>query len=455
VFVNNALMKSPDSRAGAEASGESLNIVIIPPTLACTNLGDIALLQSTVSRLHALLTMPTLHVLTSDPARLREHCPGTSPLLFRSGWTSIASGAAESGVTRGAASVLDLAFRTSGPVFRELLRWRMNLGQRHWCSHFARYLQSVAYCDAVVASGAGGFNDLFMSYTDMFLATMRFALNRGKPVAAFSQGLGPVRKTSVIKRSRAIFPQMSLLGLRESTSGKALANEFGMAPDRLRITGDDAVEMAYQERRERPGGNLGVNVRVDANTAITFSDVLRLRESVQRFALSRSATLCSLPVALKRDADRKATQVILNGHRGSINDGAEIVTPRTLILQTGSCRVVVTSAYHVAVFALAQGIPAICLAASEYFTLKFEGLAGEFPSGCEIIPLRADGAELMLERTLERLWSEADHLRRLLLASAMSQRDKSRSAYEDFVRRIRCEKQITVASPSLSGWPAV
>ena len=58
-----------------------------------------------------------------------------------------------------------------------------------------------------------------------------------------------------------------------------------------------------------------------------------------------------------------------------------------VIKQTARCRVVVTGAYHAAVFALAQGIPVVCLSNSPYYLAKFQGLEDLFGSGCTIVTL--------------------------------------------------------------------
>ncbi|MFI6772593.1 polysaccharide pyruvyl transferase family protein [Nocardia sp. NPDC050412] len=42
-------------------------------------------------------------------------------------------------------------------------------------------------------------------------------------------------------------------------------------------------------------------------------------------------------------------------------------TPVDVFRQVGRCRVLVTNAYHLAVFALSQGIPAVGITASEYY----------------------------------------------------------------------------------------
>ena len=52
-----------------------------------------------------------------------------------------------------------------------------------------------------------------------------------------------------------------------------------------------------------------------------------------------------------------------------------IVSPEDVINCIARTRLVLTGSYHAAVFALAMGRPAICVAASGYYRSKFYGLA--------------------------------------------------------------------------------
>ena len=78
-------------------------------------------------------------------------------------------------------------------------------------------------------------------------------------------------------------------------------------------------------------------------------------------------------------------------------------SPWALARQVGRCRIVVSGAYHVAVFALAQGIPVVGLSSSRYYDDKFEGLAAMFGTGLELVRLDGDDVE-------DRLRCDAQHM---------------------------------------------
>jgi colanic acid/amylovoran biosynthesis protein len=101
-----------------------------------------------------------------------------------------------------------------------------------------------------------------------------------------------------------------------------------------------------------------------------------------------------------------------------------------VIRQAGECRVVVTGSYHAGVFALAQGVPVVGIARSEYYRDKFHGLAGQFGPGCTV--LHADEAPFAgkLGEAIDRAWNEAETVRPQLLRAAESQVLAARAAYE-------------------------
>jgi colanic acid/amylovoran biosynthesis protein len=103
-----------------------------------------------------------------------------------------------------------------------------------------------------------------------------------------------------------------------------------------------------------------------------------------------------------------------------------------VIPQTGRCRVVVTGSYHAAVFALGQGIPAVCMEHSPYYSQKFRGLQAQFGAGVEIVPMAEPDFGLRLERAIRFAWDSAERLRVSLLDATAAQIDLSRAAYARF-----------------------
>ena len=129
-------------------------------------------------------------------------------------------------------------------------------------------------------------------------------------------------------------------------------------------------------------------------------------------------------------------------------DGFPVVRPtvgryasaRDLVSEVARCRVLVTGAYHVAVFALAQGIPVVGLSTSRYYDDKLGGLSGMFPGGVELVQLAEDGLDERLTRAIHRMWREAPSLRSDLRALARTQVSASKQAFERVFALVESEQ---------------
>jgi hypothetical protein len=71
----------------------------------------------------------------------------------------------------------------------------------------------------------------------------------------------------------------------------------------------------------------------------------------------------------------------------------------------------------------------VCLAGSEYFRQKFEGLSGMFGQGCHIVDVADREFPAAFSRALDTAWHEAGAVRCGLRARAAQQIEWSRLAY--------------------------
>lgn len=377
-------------------------IQVIPSTFDCLNVGDAAMLQTAVSRLSALFPGASIRVPTSDAVLLKELCPESDPQPRGNGSSRGPAARVKRAISRafGAASKGTAATATRAPLGRDTA--------------------------LVVASGAGGINDVFASYSRMVFSTLENAFRRRVPTALLSHGFGPLEDPELVARAREVLPRVDLIAVREGVSGPRLLGALGVDPERVRTTGDDAVAAAYESRPGVAGRGIGVNVRVSSNAGVVESDLRELGPILRRLAARHDAPLLPVPISRKGGVDAKAIRSVLGA--GEEEEGLD--TPAAVIRQVGLCRVVVTGAYHAAVFALAQGIPAVCLYRSPYFEKKFAGLRNLFGPGCEPVVLEP-GWPAQVERRLESAWGCAEAWNPALLESARVQIRSGHQAYEE------------------------
>jgi polysaccharide pyruvyl transferase WcaK-like protein len=105
----------------------------------------------------------------------------------------------------------------------------------------------------------------------------------------------------------------------------------------------------------------------------------------------------------------------------------------------------VTGAYHLAVFALSQGIPVVALTSSAYYDGKFLGLGAMFGQG--LTPVRLDDPclEQTLATAIDQAWLTAVVVREPLRARARTQIDASRTAFD----RAAALTQVRATAPTV------
>ena len=375
---------------------ERPRILVEPNAHHLLNLGDVAMLQVAVGRLRSLWPEAPISVITDDPVRLATCCPGTHPvpaagrrLWFDSSpFTYTLQHIAPRQLSRRVLESERVLRRRAPGAARRLVRARAALA-RNDVQPLDEFLQAVHTADIVVSSGAGAFNDEFASLAISILDLLRMAGQAGAVTAVLGHGVGPITDPMLLRRARQVLPHVDLVTLRERVAGRPLLASFGVPEDRILVTGDDAVELAYEAQSDGDAGYLGFNLRMARYAHVDQRAADTVAAAVRGAAASHQCRLLSVPIShYPTEVDGAVNAALL----GTPNELAEEVgTPRDVVELIGRCRAVVTGSYHAAVFALAQGIPAVGLTASAYYDAKFVGLADQFGgSGLWIVSTRPD-----------------------------------------------------------------
>jgi colanic acid/amylovoran biosynthesis protein len=410
-------------------------IVVEPSGYHCLNMGDVAMMQVAVARLSELWPHAEIEVVIGRPDLLRRYCPSAVPLAVeaRNAWLSgrsLIGGVHRRLPSRVSAMLqgLEGLLWLRCPAVTELgVRLRAAILRRTPPSP-SSFRKRLTGADLLVVSGAGGFNDAFADSALPLLDELEFALRAGIPVVAFGQGVGPIADPALLAKARTVLPRFALISLREGRTGLPLLESLGVPRDRIHVTGDDAVELAFQRRPSSLGDAIGVNLRL-AGYAETGDDTVgKLHDPLLSAAQALNASLVPVPISLHAsDSDVRSADRLLGGQ----NHGSplSVETPEDVIRLIGKCRVVVTGSYHGGVFALAQGIPVVGLVQSPYYEQKFTGLEVQFPAGCRAIDLRRPVTPGEIEDAILGAWESAERVRGSLLEAAARQIELSRAAY--------------------------
>lgn len=434
-----------------QENSRPLRILIENSEYWLRNNGDLAMLAVTIARIRDRWPHARIAVLTDSPPLLRAYFPeaeGVS-VFDADPWAEPSSLELLAG---------RLGSRMVGPIALAWLRSRAWLPQRTrsawrklmWifqpggsadqssdptATPTRRPVHSgsaVAAREAslVLALGGGYLTDADPAQTTRVLNLLEYACDKGVPVALVGQGLGPLDNPALQRRAAEVLPKVDFVSLREGRRGREVLRRAEVSPDRILVTGDDAIELAFAARSESMGSDIGICLRVASYSPVSRPVQDLIGQVVRCQTQKRSAALLPLIIAEYRSQDRHSTLPIVRGASDVVPALPRYVHPTEIAHRVSRCRVVVTGAYHLGVFALAQGIPVVALTSSRYYDDKFLGLSEMFGAGLTLVQLNDPSLAQTLWEALEAAWETAPAVRESLRTSARAQIEASRDAFE-------------------------
>lgn len=412
-------------------------------------MGDLAMLQVAVSRLKGLWPDALIEVITSRPDLLTKFFPEVRPLMSPDSFIWFSSL-----LTRLHRLIPSSTAQQHLPEFEWILHQHLPLLTRPilqrklkkilaYNSSSKPLVGAVEAADLVVASGGGYITDFFPGKAARTLEILNLATWLHKPTVMLGHGLGPLQNPELRAKAKIVLPHVDLISLRESRAGIPLLDSLGVSHTCVTTTGDDAIELAYKARNTECGDGLGVNLRVAGYSSIAPEVLEIIRSALQQVAREKSIPLIPVPIAnYHTEDDPQIIQKLLAGYDNDSDGGQSLDTPLKVIEQIGRCRVVVTGSYHAGVFALAQGIPVVSLAKSEYYVDKFLGLAAQFETGCEVILMDDEQLRDNLISAIDRTWRLAEQVSAQLLESAKKQVELGNAAYQQVYQLVESRQSV-------------
>ena len=416
-------------------------IIVEPGTYTLLNMGDPAMMQIALERIGELWPLAATGVVTGSPERLSRLSPHVVPLDVRErdAWLFGREPATRL-LQRLPAALAGIIVNLERRAWLRLPRvndWAVRMKARLMGRElvepdcFRRRLQEAGL---LAVTGMGVLNDDFAGNAMRLLDEMEAALETGIPVAAFGQGIGPMTDAALRQRARAVLPRLTLISLREGVSGLPLLAELGVASERILVTGDDAIELAFRRRPPSTGEAIGINLRLAPYAGTDDGIIDRLSEPLRDVAARTRRALVPVSISLyKHESDAEVVERMLGLQSPQPSSRAE--SPEDVIRSIAGCRVVVAGSYHAGVFALAMGIPVVALISSPYYEQKFKGLAAQFPGGCRLLDLRRPLGSGEVQDAILAALESAGSIRESLLREAERQVELSREAYRA-VRRL-------------------
>lgn len=434
------------------------------------NKGNVALLQMALRRIHKLWPQASLEVMTDAPHLLKLYCPEALPVSVfdRQNWSE----------NREKFEKLHRVIPAS--MFRALLEMREELQYRgltpgqlkqrlrtlrgqspvpdDWEDQPAEQSepepseppdleQAMRGADMVIGTGGGYLVDSDRGAAHPVLLRLARAKRMGKFTALVGQGVGRIDHPEFQALARTVLPRVDLILVREGNFAIPLLESLGVPPERIHMSGDDAVELAYEARTATPGSDIGVSIRMAHYTDVGYQDLGQIRHVLHRTAAKYGARLISAPTSCCGvESDQFKIAELLAGYPKTEQSWLRFESTTDLIKRVGRCRVMVAGAFHAAVFALAQGIPAIGLVRTKEYSIKFGGLVDQFSPGCQLLYLDDEQLPEKLAEAIDQAWESADRLRPQLLEAARAQIKLGQTGYrrlhELYQSRLRLEPVI-------------
>jgi polysaccharide pyruvyl transferase WcaK-like protein len=431
-----------------------VRILLDQAVYSMRNKGNIALLQVALQRLQRLWPEASLEVMTESPHLLKLYCPEACPVSIY-GWQNWSENRER--LERLHRVVPDWVFRTLLELREELEYRDLTPGQlrQQWRTWLRRpgdpqdlesrvagasvfqpvdppdLEQAMQSADLVVGTGGGYLVDSDWGASHPVLLRLARAKRMGKFTALVGQGVGRIEEPEFRALASAVLPEVDLILVRETGFAIPLLESLGVPPERIQMSGDDAVELAYEARGDTLGGDLGVSVRLAHYTDVRHQDFDRLRPVLHQAAARHQARLVGLPTSCCGvEADQFHIRELLAGYPRTVQSRLRFESTGELIKKVGRCRVVVAGAFHAAVFALAQGIPAIGLARTKEYAIKLGGLVDQFGAGCQLLYFDDEQLPGKLAEAIDKAWDSADRLRPQLLEAAIVQIQLGQRAYQ-------------------------
>ncbi|TQM43106.1 polysaccharide pyruvyl transferase family protein [Pseudonocardia cypriaca] len=453
-------------RTGIAPASNETRVLVENGEYWLNNKGDLAILDVSVRRLTRQWPSARVGVLTFAPGLLRAYEPAVEPICYQRGgdWPRRSprrlTGRRVPELTGPLFNAWDAATALPGRVARRLQpahrsvdrtgSGRADRERPALRREGGRLPNALADATAVIAIGGGYLTDVDRFQTERTLDLLGYATTHGIPAFLIGQGIGPLGDEALLRHAADVLPLVDLIALREGLRGPDLLRRLGVPADRVIVTGDDAVELGYTVRPRELGNDIGVCLRVADYSPVDTRMRTALAAAVQSLAAERSAALVPLIISEHAAEDRRATLPLLAGSAATAAPLGRFASARSLCRQVGRCRVVVTGAYHNAVFALSQGIPVVGMSTSQYYDDKFNGLAAMFGDGLDLVRLDGEDVEDRLRRSVERMWHEAPRLRASLLDAAAHQVLASRAVFDRIVGIVdgKVSRQPTNDPPS-------
>ena len=255
--------------------------------------------------------------------------------------------------------------------------------------------------DALHIVGGGNLTDVF--YHELFrkcLLIHAFA-EQDKPIILTGQQLGPFSSHTFKKALTKSLLKASFVGLREAGSSLALCQEAPLEAKCFDVMGDDsfglssvndnhvlAILSQYGIKENR---FLAFNIRIGYYAKEHTKHMKQISKIMDKLSMRFRMPIMIVPIALNESdnditSGRKLAKLTCSSRVLVLENNN--LTPDLVKGILGKAFGAVGVSYHFCIFALSQGVPAVCLYDGDYYSQKAKGICSFWGDNRLALPLR-------------------------------------------------------------------
>lgn len=273
-----------------------------------------------------------------------------------------------------------------------------------------RALAEVKRSSVLSICGGGSLTSSYGALLRLRSLLAGYALACDVPVVVTGQQIGPLLSGEDEAILRGWLPRAGMVGVRDGDTSVKLGLRAGVPPERLAVTGDDALDLVSMPppvlpmpcRGARPC--VGLSLHLPGSRAERTERLAEMVQCLAPWLRSLDADILWLPhlrssVPYRCDIQLARDFTVAAGLCGRmvVADSPDYLDTHIKHL-TGLCDFVVSTRYHGLVFALTSGVPGVGVSQDDYTDAKIKGLYAYFGLDWPVPSMRDPGMPSILAK---------------------------------------------------------
>jgi len=245
----------------------------------------------------------------------------------------------------------------------------------------------VSKFDVLHVGGGGFLNDVFVHELIKKVYLIKTFKSQGKPVVLTGQQVGPFNYKTSFNFFCNVSNDINFFGLRDKLASLYWCKKALVPNNCYSVTGDDSL--GVNSSRDSVTDNIFnkfslfrnkyivINMRKAGYAVNKKCEIEKFIAVLHRIHKKFKLNLLFVPISYNNDdSDVRSGKFVQRECRDlPINVVEDVLTPSQAKFIIGNSFGAIGTSYHFCVFALSEGVPAVCLSSGNYYDQKSKGIA--------------------------------------------------------------------------------